>query len=271
MDSPIKRHGGKHYLAKWIIAHFPEWEKYTHYVEPFFGSGAVLFAHRQGKSEVANDIDGNLIAFFQCLSDPLYRADLIDALSVTPMHEAIWEAAVERLERQDAGDQELSVLDKASAFFIECRQSYQALGSSFTAISRTRTRGGRNEQVNAWFGAIDSLAEIAGRLLNVLFTSRPALELIMNEDGPGTLFYLDPPYLHSTRTAKQAYKYEMSEEEHSEMIDLLSISKSKIILSGYDNPLYSRKLKHWQRYDREIDNKASNVRRMVTESVWCNY
>lgn len=266
MDSPIKRHGGKHYLAKWIHSHFPEWASYTHYVEPFFGSGAVLFAHRMGKSEVANDIDGNLIAFFQCLSDPLYRSDLIDALSVTPMHEAIWREAVKRLESGDC-----NLLDRAISFFIACRQSYQALGTTFAAISRSRTRGGRNEQVNAWFGAIDGLAEISDRLLNVLFTSRPALELLLNEDGPTTLFYLDPPYMHGTRTAKQAYQYEMTDEEHSEMLDLLNISKAKIVLSGYDNPLYSRKLSNWQRYDREIDNKASKEHRIVTESIWCNY
>ncbi len=35
----IKRHGGKHYLADWIISHM---RRYAHYVEPYFGAGAVL-------------------------------------------------------------------------------------------------------------------------------------------------------------------------------------------------------------------------------------
>src|SRR4051812_39480727 len=66
---PIKRYGGKDYLAQWIISLMPARAKNTnkvapedpgwlHYVEPYFGGGAVLFAHDpEGISEIINDRD----------------------------------------------------------------------------------------------------------------------------------------------------------------------------------------------------------------------
>ena len=62
---PIKWHGGKHYLADWIISHMPE---HTHYVEPYFGGGAVLLKKPMGTSEVVNDLHGLLTCFWKCLA-----------------------------------------------------------------------------------------------------------------------------------------------------------------------------------------------------------
>lgn len=39
INPPLKWHGGKQYLARRIIALFPP---HIHYVEPFFGGGAVM-------------------------------------------------------------------------------------------------------------------------------------------------------------------------------------------------------------------------------------
>ena len=43
MNLPLKWHGGKYYLASKIVQLMPP---HLHYVEPFFGGGAVLFAPR---------------------------------------------------------------------------------------------------------------------------------------------------------------------------------------------------------------------------------
>lgn len=63
-SQPLKWHGGKSYQAKHIISHMPPRCKnpnapapgdagWLHYVEPFFGGGAVLFAQDpEGISEV---------------------------------------------------------------------------------------------------------------------------------------------------------------------------------------------------------------------------
>jgi hypothetical protein len=41
MTPPLKWHGGKHYLAAKIVDLMPS---HIHYVEPYFGGGAVLLA-----------------------------------------------------------------------------------------------------------------------------------------------------------------------------------------------------------------------------------
>jgi DNA adenine methylase len=82
---PLKWHGGKHYLARWIIGLMPP---HLHYVEPYFGGGQVLFArdpadrrlwwdgptsdHRRadGVSEIVNDLHGDLMNFYRVLKDP---------------------------------------------------------------------------------------------------------------------------------------------------------------------------------------------------------
>ena len=61
MNAVIKYPGAKWRLAKWIIDMFP-----THhsYLEPFFGSGAVLFTKPRSPIETVNDLDGEIVNLF---------------------------------------------------------------------------------------------------------------------------------------------------------------------------------------------------------------
>ncbi len=92
-------------------------------------------------------------------------------------------------------------MQRAVWFFITCRQSLAGRMEDFAPLSRTRTRRRMNEQCSAWLTAVEGLIEVHGRLKRVVILNRPALEVIRQEDGPQTLFYLDPPYLHQTRAA----------------------------------------------------------------------
>lgn len=52
MRAVIKHPGSKWGLAKWIIGHFPE---HHSYLEPYFGSGAVLFNKQRSHIETVNE------------------------------------------------------------------------------------------------------------------------------------------------------------------------------------------------------------------------
>jgi DNA adenine methylase len=78
LTSPLKWHGGKHYLAARIVALMPP---HLHYVEPYAGGLAVLLARdpederlflspHRGVSELVNDLDGRLTNFWRVL--PIY-------------------------------------------------------------------------------------------------------------------------------------------------------------------------------------------------------
>lgn len=55
---------------------------------------------------------------------------------------------------------------------------------------------------------------MSARLRRVVILNQPALEVIRQQDGPATLYYLDPPYLHEMRAATSTYKHEMTEADH---------------------------------------------------------
>lgn len=130
-----------------------------------------------------------------------------------------------------------------------------------------------NEQVSAWMTAVEGLPQVAQRLKRVVILNKDALDVIRQEDGPQTLFYLDPPYMHETRVATDAYTFEMSDLQHSQLLEVIKDCKGKVMLSGYHSPLYDQQLSDWRCQEFTIDNKASSakVKRVMTECVRMNY
>src|SRR3954471_4640512 len=61
----VKRHGGKSYLARRIIAHFPP---HRVYVEPFAGGLSCLLNKPRSAVEVASDLDAGLMHFYRVLT-----------------------------------------------------------------------------------------------------------------------------------------------------------------------------------------------------------
>ncbi len=178
-SQPLKRHGGKSYLAKRIIEMIPP---YLHYVEPYFGGGAVLLQKNNdlvdGHSEVVNDIDGDLSNFWLVLRDCQIFAEFQRIVTATPF------SAVEFQQAMSAspGDP----VERAVAFFVRCRQSRQGLGRDFVTLSRRRTRREMNEQVSAWLSAVEGLPEVHARLKRVVILNDDATKAIRQQDAPDT-------------------------------------------------------------------------------------
>ena len=97
--------------------------------------------------------------------------------------------------------------------------------------------------------------------------------MIRRQDGERTLFYLDPPYLHSVRASTDNYRHEMTEEDHRRLLCVIKNCQGKVMLSGYPSDLYDRELRGWTRHDFQIDNKAAGgeCKRVMTEVVWTNF
>lgn len=281
MDGPLKWHGGKAYLAEKIVglmpprcrkpnapeASDPGW---LHYVEPYFGGGSVLLANDQeGISEVANDLNKELTNFWRVLQEDEAFSLFVRKIESFPFSEFEWKQANRRLLLEGTD------VTCAVRFFVSCRQSLSGRMKGFAGISRTRTRKGMNEQVSAWLNAVAGLPAVHARLKRVLVLNKPALDVIRSEDGPRTLFYLDPPYLHETRATTGEYSHEMIAEEHSKLLNVLSAIKGRFLLSGYDSAIYDRAMKvhGWNRHDFDLPNNAAGgkTKRRMTECVWTNY
>lgn len=271
--SPIKWHGGKSYLARKFIALMPP---HTHFVEPFAGGLSVLLLKNPDEiSEVVNDLDGDLSNFWRVLSRPKEFEQFQRLAEATPFSENVWrDAAGELPDLIESGVPE--IVARAFCFFISVRQSLAGRRNCFAPLSRNRTRRRMNEQASAWLSAVEGLPAVHDRLKRVVILDRPAIEVIRSQDGDETLFYLDPPYLHSTRSTTGEYGLlEMSESEHVRLLETLTRIAGKLFLSGYQSELYDDFAgKHgWHRMDFELPNNAAGgtAKRRMIESVWTNF
>jgi len=283
MTSPIKYHGGKRYLAERIIALMPPRAKnpnapatddpgYLHYCEPYFGSGAVLFANDpEGISECINDLNGGLMNFWRVLQRPEYFERFRRYMEATPFSERGWKESFHKGTYDDADP-----VNRAATFFIQCRQSLAGRMDSFAPLSKTRTRRGMNEQASAWLSAVEGLPAIHERLKRVVVLGpKDALEVILQQDGPRTLFYCDPPYMADARVSTDVYQHEMSKVQHVDLLAMLGGIEGRFLLSGYRNELYDDYARDigWNRHDIEISNHAAGggKKRRMVELVWCNF
>lgn len=253
-------------MASKIVALMPP---HLHYVEPYAGGLSVLLAKDpEGVSEVVNDIDGDLMNFWHVLQNADTWRDFQRIVEATPFSEE--EFGVAKVARVFGND-----VDSAVAFFVHCRQSLAGRMKTYAPLSRMRTRRGMNEQVSAWLQAVEGLPEVHARLKRVVILNRDALEVIRQQDGPDTLFYLDPPYLHETRATTGEYAYEMNAGQHDELLTLLRPVRGKFLLSGYRSDLYDARADFagWSRVDFDLPNNAAGgkSKRRMTESVWANF
>jgi DNA adenine methylase len=256
----IKWHGGKHYLAPWITSHFPE-----------------DFAKAR-RSEVVNDINGPLTNFWRVLAHDGAFEEFKRIVEATPVSKPRWEEAAAAIasRRSDNGPAWKKInVEAAVDFFVFCRQSRQALMKDFATLSKNRTRRGMNETAASWWGAVEGLGEVRDRLRGVVIYNEKAVDVILREDGPNTIQYLDPPYLHSERSATEAYEHEMDEDDHEELLQACSRLKGRFLLSGYRSDLYDRYARRygWCRDEIEIDNKSSSAsaKEIKTECLWMNF
>ena len=279
LTPPLKWWGGKSYLAKKIIELMPP---HLHYVEPYFGGGAVLLnrdpfdktlfwgdkGDQRGVSEVVNDINGQLMNFWRVLQDEESFASFRRIVEAAPFSEAAWEEA----ETRQYPQRELDV-DAAVAFFVRCRQSRAGGLKDFATLTRNRTRRIMIEQAAAWLNSIDGLAAVHARLRPVVILNENALDVIRKQDGEKTLFYLDPPYVSAARASTGNYEFEMTEEDHRDLLATIKQCEGYVMLSGYPSDLYDREIGDWNRYEIQIDNKASGgkKKREMTEVVWVNF
>ncbi len=255
---PFQYYGAKGRLAPFLASLLPRHEVYC---EPFAGSAAVFFAKDPAKIETINDINGDLVAFMRALRDQP-RA-LQRAIQLTPYARAEHTAA-------KLGDATASDLERARRWWVQCTQSRSGeAGASWRRpTSRTRVN---NPMTAKRMGA--ALRWHAARLREAFVEQCDALELIARMDSPDTAFYLDPPYLRSTRNSAGSGKYvkEMdADDEHVRLLELLNGCRGAVVLSGYRSELYDDLLAGWRRIDYRVRQASSDVRALAVESIWVN-
>lgn len=254
---PVLRwHGGKFLLAPWIIEHFPA---HRVYVEPFGGAASVLLRKPRAYAEIYNDLDGTVVNLFRVLRDPGAAEQLISALRLTPFSRAEFDLAFQLVD---------DPVEAARRLVI---RSFMGFGSN----AQRRTRNGFRANCNRsgtppasdWANYPEALSATVARFARVVIENRPALEVMAQQDSAETLFYVDPPYLPETRDAGGDYAFELTPDDHLELLAALAKLKGMVVLSGYPSPVYDAALPGWRRVERGA--LADGARERV-EVLWLN-
>ncbi len=222
--APFCWFGGKFYHKDWIISHMPQHQTY---VEPFLGAGSVFWAKPPSEYEYLSDINQDIITFYKVLQHKQYHLELQKKLAYTAYSREEFECSLEYLDTDDD-------IERARKFFLRTNQGFGgfattkgAWGVSFIKVKPNNFRE-KIEMIPQW----------SKRIANATVQTGDAFELIKKYDTDRTLFYLDPPYVHESRTSDRQYEYEMDDTQHSSLVDICIKSKGMIMLSGYFNSVY---------------------------------
>ena len=251
-------------MAKDIIEIFPE---HKMYVEGFGGAAHVLFRKERSELEIYNDLHNGLYLIFKLLREN--NEEFIRKLSLTPYSRQEFEDSKSWMHEENE-------IEKARKFYVRTMQSIASNGG--WAYTKSKSRRGMCQSVSRWLGNIEeNLTNAIERLKEVQIENLDILELIKKYDKEDTLFYLDPPYIQDTRKQKKSYDHEMTDEQHKELIDVLIGIKGKVVLSGYDHPIYDKLLENgWSKillgeYAKRSEKSNEGELSKGKEFVWVNY
>jgi DNA adenine methylase len=276
LRSPIAWLGGKGRMVTKLLPLVPQ---HTIYVEPFGGGASMLLAREPSAVEVYNDLNSGLVNFFRVLRNKKQYEEFHRLASLTPfareehdLCKATWAEAKDPVQR-------------AHRFFVVARMSFGGIFANtwgHTVYSSSRGMAG---SVARYLSAVEHLPEVSTRLLRVQVEHGDAVAVIERYDTPETFFYLDPPYVLSTRKSG-GYEHEMDDGAHLRLVELLLRVKGKVLLSGYPSPLYSKlerrgwQTRRWEaicsasgrtRVNGLLGTGAAKQKQQRVEAVWFNY
>lgn len=258
--------GGKHTFLDEIYQLFPSESLFDHLIDLFMGSGSVSLNYAHGRNLIvtANDIYDDIVNFFEVLRD--HEDRLVELLELTPC------SSVEYFNCWERSDDKI---EQARRFYVRVRQSFFGLGAQrankgwHMAKKHANSNGG--EVVSRWNNAIPKLRKVATILRQTFQVTNFSYEICIDKiDYARAFFYADPPYSLRSRSSKNDYKFEFSDEDHERLADKLHNIEGLAMVSGYDCSLMNSLYKDFNKF--YLTPKKNNIRSgEVQEVVFCNY
>lgn len=262
----VRWHGGKFAIKDWVIANLPP---HLCYVEPYGGGGSVLLTKPRSAAEIYNDLDRDIVNLFRVLLDPATAADLVRRIELTPYSRDFFNEAYEPTN---------DPVIQAHRLVVRSFMGHGADGAMMNYKTGFRGKARRGEAVPAqeWANYPVQLRGIIARIQSgVIIENMDAVDLMIAQDGEGVLFYVDPPYLPSTRSqgnrrkgaGYHVYNHELSEEDHGRLLGTLKALVGMVVLSAYPSELYDVELAGWRRLERQAYADGGRPR---TEVLYLN-
>lgn len=181
--TPFPYPGGKSRYVQWILDHIPRHECYG---EVFAGAASVLVNKSRSDVEVINDIDGDIVHFFEMLRErpDELREWLRNAPYARELHEE-WGRAFYDGERPD------DPIERAGWFYYLRYTQFSADHGDKAGFSSARTKN----EAQPYANGVERLPSYAERFRGVQIENQDFETFLTRFDGPDTFLYLDPPYV----------------------------------------------------------------------------
>ena len=242
----IPRKGGKSNIVDWIISHFPT--DFKTYVEPFGGGFSVGMNIVPVPTMVYNDTDGEIVNFFSVLRS---RGDeLVRMLELTPYSREEYEESLIMVDDE---------LEQARRTAVRAMMSFN--GNGFRAVANNNTSAPK--RFSRYVEGLGGLIEVFKRLT---VENRDATELIFAHDGPGTLFYFDPPYIGF----EDDYFEKFNDDRHVALANQIKNIEGYAVVSGYDSEVMDELYPdtHFRKYIKSVNVGSFKKKSMRVEALW---
>ena len=249
----LEYYGSKGRLAHWINSHLPHDRSY---VEPFCGMAAVFLVRKPSRTEILNDINGDLSNWWRCVRD--HTDELARMTYLTPRSRDHFAEAKKVLKDENRSDDPVR---RAWAIHVVLQQGFNA----GTAQPHWRV-GLESSTFNKWLP--EEFSVLAERLKSTQIENRDALDVLsMYAKHRDVVIYVDPPYPDTRRHYTRANNI-----NPKKLGKELLAQKGKVAISGYEDT--------WDhlgwRVERiktitSIGSAAGKTSSHRVECLWMNY
>lgn len=156
-------------------------------------------------------------------------------------------------------------IEDARRYLVRLWQAFGSKTSDRTGW-RNDVRGRKYSMTMTWRKVPDRILAVADRLMDAQIENQPAIDLIIRYSFSEVLIYADPPYPLSTKS-KRMYAYEITDNDHIELLEVLDRHPGPVIISGYACQLYDNYLKHWHKKTTRARAELGQEREEV---LWIN-
>lgn len=240
LKTPISYYGWKQMMLKDILPLIPQ---HNIYIEPYFGGWSVYRAKQPAKCEVINDVNMNVVNFYQVLKNKgsELEAKIKDTLhSRETYRKALFVYDCPRLFADDK-------VIQARAFYVATNQGFlNKIGS------RWYDREKRSSQV--FKNKVDMFGvDLMERLRHTQIEQNDAYKVIQSRDRIDAFIYCDPPYIGTNQWHYGGYEMEHFIRD----LEVLANVKGKFLLSNYPSEILDEFIKKHNRYVKTFDKPLS--------------
>lgn len=227
----------------------------------FLGGGAVYWSKPPVKCEVINDVNGNIVNFYEVLKHDFFN--LREKIESTLHSRLTYKCAMVIYDCPWLFDR----VTRAWAFWVATNQGFSCkIGSwGYDREKRAITIANKVEAFKE---------ELTERMRYTQIEQNDAHKVISSRDTKDAFIYVDPPYIDTNQGHYGGYTHEHFKRD----LDALVAVKGKFLLSTYPSDILSDYIKNNAWYTRPIDKPLSagngadsSTRKRKTEVLTANY